>query len=297
MQELMVGPYPECDAATIQGALDQLTPNNPAVVRIMPGVYHERLKVCGAKVTLIGLGQVTITAGAFARQLGADGQELGTFRTATVYVNGEDIHLANLTIENTAGMGPQIGQAMALFAEGQRLKFTNLRLLANQDTLCLGPLPPLQKNHTPFVSVKRWREYATQDYAFDQCTIAGTVDFIFGGGQAHFTNCHLRSLKRADGGVNYLTAASTPQGQSGFVFTNCVIDSQATQPYWLGRPWRSDAKTRYEHCWFGKGLMAPGWGDWENPANQQTVTYEEVDCQDEAAVPRADWIRVHKEEN
>lgn len=297
MQELTVGPYPNCAAATIQGALDQLTLETPAIVRIMPGVYHERIRVYGSQVTLLGIGQVTITAGAYARQIGADGQELGTFRTATVYVNGEDIRLRNLTIENTAGMGSAIGQAMALFAEGQHLQFEHLCLLAHQDTVCLGPLPPLQKDHTPFVSEPRWREYSTQDYVFDQCTIAGTVDFIFGGGAAHFTNCHLRSLKRAGDGVNYLTAASTPAGQAGFVFTNCVIDSQASQPYWLGRPWRSDAKVRYEHCWFGQGLTAPGWGDWGNPENQQTVTYEEVDCQDEAAVPRADWIRIHKEED
>ena len=46
--------------------------------------------------------------------------KMGTFRTYTVKVEGSDITFKNLTIENNAA---QLGQAVALHTEGDRLKF------------------------------------------------------------------------------------------------------------------------------------------------------------------------------
>ena len=57
--------------------------------------------------------------------------KMGTFRTYTVKVEGSDITFKNLTIENNAA---QLGQAVALHTEGDRLKFINCRILGNQDT-------------------------------------------------------------------------------------------------------------------------------------------------------------------
>lgn len=53
--------------------------------------------------------------------------KMGTFRTYTVKVEGSDITFKNLTIENNAA---QLGQAVALHTEGDRLKFINCRILA-----------------------------------------------------------------------------------------------------------------------------------------------------------------------
>ena len=58
--------------------------------------------------------------------------KMGTFRTYTVKVEGSDITFKNLTIENNAA---QLGQAVALHTEGDRLKFINCRILGNQDTI------------------------------------------------------------------------------------------------------------------------------------------------------------------
>lgn len=60
--------------------------------------------------------------------------KMGTFRTYTVKVEGSDITFKNLTIENNAA---QLGQAVALHTEGDRLKFINCRILGNQDTIYL----------------------------------------------------------------------------------------------------------------------------------------------------------------
>ena len=61
--------------------------------------------------------------------------KMGTFRTYTVKVEGSDITFKNLTIENNAA---QLGNAVALHTEGDRLKFINCRILGNQDTIYTG---------------------------------------------------------------------------------------------------------------------------------------------------------------
>lgn len=66
--------------------------------------------------------------------------KMGTFRTYTVKVEGSDITFKNLTIENNAA---QLGQAVALHTEGDRLKFINCRILGNQDTIYTAASAPL----------------------------------------------------------------------------------------------------------------------------------------------------------
>lgn len=70
--------------------------------------------------------------------------KLGTFRTYTVFVDTHDFTACNLTFENTAGTGDHLGQAVALYADGDRLLFENCKLLGCTDTLFTGPLPPYE---------------------------------------------------------------------------------------------------------------------------------------------------------
>lgn len=53
--------------------------------------------------------------------------KMGTFRTYTVKVEGNDITFKDLTIENNAA---PLGQAVALHTEGDRLMFVNCRFSA-----------------------------------------------------------------------------------------------------------------------------------------------------------------------
>ena len=74
-----------------------------------------------------------------------------------MFVEGDDVVLENLTVENAAGPA---GQAVALRLDGDRIIVRNSRLLGWQDTLL----------------VNRGRHY------FEDTFIAGHVDFIFGAG-------------------------------------------------------------------------------------------------------------------
>lgn len=171
--------------------------------------------------------------------------KMGTFRTYTVKVEGNDITFKNLTIENNAA---PLGQAVALHTEGDRLMFIHCRLLGNQDTIYTG------REGTRLL--------------FTDCYIEGTTDFIFGPATALFERCTIHSKRNS-----YITAASTPENvEFGYVFKNCKLTAApgVTKVY-LGRPWRPYASTTFLNCEFGSHIRPEGWDNWRNKENEKTA--------------------------
>lgn len=175
--------------------------------------------------------------------------KMGTFRTYTVKVEGSDITFKNLTIENNAA---QLGQAVALHTEGDRLKFINCRILGNQDTIYTG--------------AKFTRLY------FKDCYIDGTTDFIFGPSTALFEDCIIHSKRNS-----YVTAASTPkEAKYGYVFKHCKLTAEpGVDKVYLGRPWRPYAYTLFIECELGKHIVLAGWHNWGKQSNEETDRYME----------------------
>lgn len=194
-------------------------------------------------------------------------RKMGTFRTYTVRVDGNDITFRNITIENNAA---RLGQAVALHTQGDRLTFVNCRILGNQDTVYTGGIN-------------------TRLY-FKDCHIEGTTDFIFGPSTAWFENCTI--LSRTD---SYITAASTPQDvEYGYVFNRCkIVAAEGVSKVYLGRPWRPYAHTLFMNCQFGKHILPVGWHNWSNTQNETTARYCEYDNHGEGAATkeRAAWTR------
>ena len=194
-------------------------------------------------------------------------RKMGTFRTYTVRVDGNDITFRNITIENNAA---RLGQAVALHTQGDRLTFVNCRILGNQDTVYTGGIN-------------------TRLY-FKDCHIEGTTDFIFGPSTAWFENCTIMS--RTD---SYITAASTPQDvEYGYVFNRCkLVAAEGVSRVYLGRPWRPYAHTLFMNCQLGKHILPVGWHNWSNTQNETTARYCEYDNHGEGAATkeRAAWTR------
>ena len=190
--------------------------------------------------------------------------KMGTFRTYTVKVEGNDITFKNLTIENNAA---PLGQAVALHTEGDRLMFIHCRLLGNQDTIYTG------REGTRLL--------------FTDCYIEGTTDFIFGPATALFERCTIHSKRNS-----YITAASTPENvEFGYVFKNCKLTAApgVTKVY-LGRPWRPYASTTFLNCEFGSHIRPEGWDNWRNKENEKTARYAEFGNTGEGAMAAGrDW--------
>lgn len=86
----------------------------------------------------------------------ADIGKLGTFRSYSVFIDTHDVTLQNLTIENASGNSLTHGQAIALYADGDRLVIDSCRLIGHQDTLFTGPLPPKEIEPDGFIGPKQF---------------------------------------------------------------------------------------------------------------------------------------------
>ncbi|HEY7087923.1 MAG TPA: pectinesterase family protein, partial [Tepidisphaeraceae bacterium] len=119
---------------------------------------------------------------------------------------------------------------------------------------------------------------------FENCYIAGGVDFIFGGSTAVFDRCHIHSLR--DG---FVTAASTPKDQQfGYVFLNCKLTAENDSvKVALGRPWRADASVTYINTEMPANIRPAGWNNWNNPAREKTARYAEFNSTGPGANPAA----------
>jgi len=253
--------------------------NDPRwVIFVKKGVYKERIYVQRERGNILVLGEdaatTIITYDLHAGIQGPDGKPIGTFRTPTVQIDGDDMIWENVTIANGAGApgprptGPAVEQAVALRVDGDRVIFRRCRFLGFQDT----------------VLVNRGRHYFVDSY------IEGSVDFIFGAATTFFDRCHIHVLK--DG---YITAASTPEGASnGLVFRDSKITGEEGVKAYLGRPWRVYAKTVFVRTEMSSVVRPEGWHNWNKPDAEKTTLYAESGSSGEGAASktRVAWAKV-----
>lgn len=253
---------------TVQEAVEGVRAfmDRTVVIYIKNGLYKEKVVIPSwvKNVVFVGesAGNTIITYDDHANI-----DKMGTFRTYTVKVEGDNITFKDLTIENNAA---PLGQAVALHTEGDKLMFVGCRFLGNQDTVYTG------KEGTRL--------------CFSHCYIEGTTDFIFGPSTALFEYCTVYSKRNS-----YITAASTPKDVAfGYVFRNCKLTAaQGVDKVYLGRPWRSYAATVFMNCELGKHIVPAGWDNWRNPENEKTARYAEFMNTGEGADTdkRVKWAR------
>jgi len=269
---------------TVAGALSALPEQGRAAVRLAPGIYRENVSITRPDTVLIGAGQgkTVITGCLGAREPFGDGTTRGTFRTQTVFIHAHDVTVKDLTIENTAGPGRDAGQAIALYADGDRLLFDHVTLRGWQDTLFTGPLPPKEIEKGGFRGPLEFAPRINGRQRYVDCRIEGTVDFIFGSATALFDRCTLFSRDEYPGGNpekirGFVTAPSTPEGQSlGYIFRDCDFTGECPEgTCYLGRPWRDYAKAYLFDCRMGAHIRPEGWDDWGKENAHTTSVFAE----------------------
>ncbi|MBO5229147.1 MAG: pectin methylesterase [Lachnospiraceae bacterium] len=283
---LHVNPSDNNAYATVAAALDvslklYKEKESDIVIELAPGIYKERLEIYTHRLTILGMGedasQTVLTFDECANAINADGEKNGTFRTASLFIDADNVTLKNLTVENSAGSGVDVGQALALYADGDRLYFENCRFLGHQDTIFTAPLPPTVLQVNGFRGPKEFAPRRNQAHIYKDCYIAGDVDFIFGGAAAYFENCEIYSEFRDKSVAGYTTAASTPEGRKYvYVFNKCCFTSKCNpNTVYLGRPWRDFAKTVIVNSYLGEHIRKEGWHDWKKPQAHELTFYAE----------------------
>ena len=280
------------DYMTVQEAIDAVpdySHGHITSIYIRNGVYQEKVSIPHSKFRMhiqgVDAEKTVITYGKYAEQIwpGFD-YKVGTSGSATIYIHASYITFEDITFENTAGEGKSIGQAVAVFTDGDFLFFNRCRFIGNQDTLYT------YGRYGKDGGVKR-------NYYLD-CYIEGTTDFIFGPSICYFERCTIHSKKNS-----YVTAASTFPGQKyGYVFKDCKLTAApGIDKCYLGRPWGAYAKTVFIHCELGSHILPEGWHDWEKegkPDTKKNSYYAEYDCYGPGARgPRVNWSHVLKEKD
>ena len=286
------------DFNSIQQAVDSIPAGTPETIYIKKGIYKERIEIRKNNITLIGedTDETIITEGFYARMIMPDGSKRGTFRSYTFFVYADNFTASNLTFENAAGFGDEFGQAIAVYAEGDNITFRNCKILGHQDTLFTGPLPMKEKQPGGFTgpTIDGIRRVVHQLY--EDCYIAGEIDFIFGSATAYFKNCTLFALNRNQEINAFYTAPSTYEGQAfGYVFESCTFTGNCPpKSVALSRPWRIHAKTVLLNCSYSDQIIDEGFTDWNKPESHETVYYAEYNGHGEGFKPEKRAAYVHQ---
>ncbi|GAA5069235.1 pectinesterase family protein [Lysobacter panacisoli] len=264
----------------------------PFRILITRGRWREKLVVDRPNIRLIGEDRAgsVLTYDAAAGMARPDGEAWGTWGCASVIVRATDFRAENLTIENAFDyvgnlaapkfepIGPNGAQAVALMldAGADRCAFERVDLIGHQDTLFTD---------------------AGRSY-FRDCRISGSVDFIFGGGNALFERCELHSRFRpGKERQGYVAVPCTPSAQAfGLTFLECRLTRDAEIPdasVALGRAWKPgrtfpDGKygdpdavgaATYLSCWMDAHIDAHGWDEMGYTArNGQRAMFQPLDA-------------------
>jgi len=285
------------DFTTIGEALNSISGTNDKriFIHIKKGIYREKLFIDKPFITLIGESaeDTVITFNDYAKKEFPDGKKYGTFNSYTIFIGSDNFSAENITIENSAGAGSVVGQAIAAYVDADRISFRNCKFLGSQDTLFIGPLPPSPIIPGGFFGPREFAERRVGRQYYENCFIKGDIDFIFGSGIAVFNNCAIYSINRNEAVNGYITAASTPENEEfGFTFINCrIIGDAGNESVYLGRPWRDHAKTVFINCFMGEHIKKEGWHDWDKKVAQKSVYFGEYNTLGQCMQERVQWAK------
>ncbi|KAL3626395.1 hypothetical protein CASFOL_029944 [Castilleja foliolosa] len=220
-------------------------PQRKFIIYVKTGVYEEQVKINDSCPNVFiygdGIGKTVVTGSKFGSDLFA----------STTFANDAPGFIAKgITFRNTAG--PENQQAPAFRSQGDKSAMFECSFEGYQDTLFY----------------QRGKQF------YRNCRIYGTVDFIFGQGEALIQNSEI--IVRYP--VNYhpdtfITAdgRDEPNGIGGLVIQKCIVSRDSAWPVvgpnlkttYLGRPWKAFSRTVVMESDLGGFIDPEGWAVWD----------------------------------
>jgi len=228
-------------------------------IYVKAGVYEEFITVDKKQTNVFiygdGPGKTIITG---KRNYGI--MKIGTMNTATFSAIGQGFIARGLTFRNDAG--PDGHQAVALRVQSDMSAIFDCSIEGYQDTLYYHAFRQFYRN----------------------CVISGTVDFIFGMGDAVIQNSLIIVRKPNANQQNTITAdgREVARGTNGLILQNCrIVPEKALFPLrfqiptYLGRPWKAYALTVVMQSELGDLIRPEGWMTWAGASYHQTCEFYE----------------------
>ncbi|XP_059648468.1 putative pectinesterase/pectinesterase inhibitor 22 [Cornus florida] len=219
------------------------------IIYVKKGVYRENIDLKKKKTNVMlvgdGIGATVVTGNRNFMQ------GWTTFRTATVAVSGKGFIARDMTFRNTAG--PQNHQGVALRVDSDQSAFYRCSMEGYQDTLYAHSL----------------RQF------YRECSIHGTIDFIFGNGAAVLQYCKIFTREPLPLQKVTITAQGRkdPHQSTGFVIQDSYV--YATKPTYLGRPWKQYSRTVFLNTYMSGFVQPRGWLEWYGDFALSTLWYGE----------------------
>ncbi|KAJ7973316.1 Pectinesterase [Quillaja saponaria] len=223
--------------------------NRRYIIYIKKGVYKENIDMKKKKTNIMfvgdGIGATIVTGNRNFMQ------GWTTFRTATVAVSGRGFIARDMTFRNTAE--PQNHQAVALRVDSDQSAFYRCSIEGHQDTLYAHSL----------------RQF------YRECNVYGTIDFIFGNGAAVLQSCKIYTRVPLPLQKVTITAQGrkNPNQSTGFSIQDSYV--YATQPTYLGRPWKQYSRTVFMNTYMSGLVQTRGWLEWYGNFALGTLWYGE----------------------
>lgn len=262
-------------------------------IMLSEGVYRQKLEISVPYIELVGAGtdKTVIVYGDYANKIHEDGKEYNTFRTYTAAVLAPHVSFKNLTVENDSLKPEEKGQEVALTVYADDFHAEDCNFISTQDTIFCGPLPPdLIIRYDGFLKDELRAEGCSRQI-YKNCFIAGTVDFIFGCGDALFKDCEIKSLYDVRGHGYVAAPAHAPEQEIGFVFHRCRFtrDERVSDgSIYLARPWRDYGKSSFIDCAYGTHIASEGFDKWNDTERDKTARFAEYGVPRDGRVP---WSR------
>ncbi|MCD7464239.1 hypothetical protein HAX54_052330 [Datura stramonium] len=248
---------------SINEALKTVPPNNalPYVIFIKAGIYNENVQVANTMTNVVFIGEGPTKTKITGNKNYLDG--LPVYLTATVSVNGQGFVAKDIGFENSAG--PLKREAVALRVSAEMTAYQNCQIDGYQSTLMTH------------VGRQFYRD----------CTITGTIDFIFGDAVAVFQNCKLIARKPEEMQTQAITIAAQgrtqPFGTGAIIIQNCTITAEpaliAINPprnkAFLGRPWKLHSRTIVMQSQIDGFIDPAGWTPWAGTFGLDTLYFVE----------------------
>ncbi|KAG0567377.1 hypothetical protein KC19_7G130700 [Ceratodon purpureus] len=238
---------------TIQAAIDAAPKSGKTsakryVIRIKAGVYDEQVTVPKQATNFMFIGDGAAKSTITGDRSVAKTPGMTTFLSASLIIEGAGFIGKAFAARNTAGAEGH--QAVAMRVSADMAAFYLCAFDSWQDTLY---------THT-------FRQY------YRECTILGTIDFIFGNGAVAFQSCAIIAKKSPLLGQQntYTAQGKTDQGQAtGLSFQSCIFDATpelkantGNFKTYLGRPWKTYSTHVNLKCNLMGHIDAAGWLPW-----------------------------------
>ncbi|KAE9589581.1 putative pectinesterase [Lupinus albus] len=220
----------------------------PFIIYIRKGVYHEYVEVTKQMTHVVFVGDGRNKTRITGNKNFIDG--INTYRTSTVVIQGDYFVGMNMGFENSAG--PHKHEAVAIRVQADKSIFYKCSFDGYQDTL-------YAHTHRQF---------------YRDCTISGTIDFIFGDAIAVFQNCTFILRKPLKNQSCIVTAQGRkeryqPSGiviQGGSIISSHEYHSvRFKNKTYLARPWKNYSRTIFMDTYIDDLVQCDGYVPRQGP--------------------------------